>query len=80
MEDAHLHGGWLQVWGEAGDGSQFRLTVPREPGYELDNSPIPLEPMDSVRRRRPVSVGDPYQRATLTPTGSNVIGGKRRDG
>ena len=59
MEDAHLHGGWLQVWGETGDGSQFRLTVPREPGIELDNSPIPLEPMDSARRRRPVSVGGP---------------------
>jgi two-component system, OmpR family, sensor histidine kinase MtrB len=68
MEDAHLHGGWLQVWGETGDGSQFRLTVPREPGIELENSPIPLEPMDSARRRRPVSVGEPYQRVTLTPT------------
>jgi two-component system, OmpR family, sensor histidine kinase MtrB len=68
MEDAHLHGGWLQVWGETGDGSQFRLTVPREPGTELDNSPIPLEPMDSARRRRPVSAGDPYQRVTLIPT------------
>ena len=78
MEDAHLHGGWLQVWGETGDGSQFRLTVPREPGTELDNSPIPLEPMDSARRRRPVSVGEPYQRVTLTPTRGNPIGGTGR--
>jgi two-component system sensor histidine kinase MtrB len=68
MEDAHLHGGWLQVWGETGDGSQFRLTVPREPGIELENSPIPLEPMDSARRRRPVSAGGPYQRVGRTPT------------
>ncbi len=61
MEDAHLHGGWLQVWGESGDGSQFRLTVPRLLGHELDHSPIPLEPRDSARRRRPVSVGEAYQ-------------------
>jgi two-component system, OmpR family, sensor histidine kinase MtrB len=61
MEDAHLHGGWLQVWGETGDGSQFRLTLPRVVGHELDHSPIPLEPRDSARRRRPTSVGDPYQ-------------------
>jgi two-component system sensor histidine kinase MtrB len=78
MEDAHLHGGWLQVWGETGDGSQFRLTVPREPGIELENSPIPLEPMDSARRRRPVSVGDPYQRVPVAPTRGSAIGGSGR--
>jgi two-component system, OmpR family, sensor histidine kinase MtrB len=68
MEDAHLHGGWLQVWGETGDGSQFRLTVPRDSGTELEHSPIPLEPMDSARRRRPATVGDPFPRVPLTPT------------
>ena len=63
MEDAHLHGGWLQAWGEPGDGCQFRLTVPRRQGMELDGSPIPLEPADSARRRRPeVRAGAPYQR------------------
>ena len=63
MEDAHLHGGWLQAWGELGDGCQFRLTVPRRQGVELDGSPIPLEPADSARRRRPpVRAGAPYQR------------------
>ncbi|MGZ4470263.1 MAG: MtrAB system histidine kinase MtrB, partial [Nocardioidaceae bacterium] len=35
LEDAHLHGGWLQAWGEPGDGSQFRLTVPCRLGEEL---------------------------------------------
>ena len=29
VEDARLHGGWLQAWGEPGGGSQFRLTLPR---------------------------------------------------
>jgi two-component system sensor histidine kinase MtrB len=63
MEDAHLHGGWLQAWGEPGDGCQFRLTVPRRQGTELHGSPIPLEPADSSRRRRPaVRAGAPYQR------------------
>ncbi|MGZ4590055.1 MAG: MtrAB system histidine kinase MtrB [Actinomycetes bacterium] len=68
MEDAHLHGGWLQVWGEIGDGAQFRLTLPCDLGTELEHSPIPLEPMDSARRRRPVAIGQPYQRVTLEPT------------
>jgi two-component system sensor histidine kinase MtrB len=56
LEDAHLHGGWLQAWGEPGGGSQFRLTVPRLQGQELDHSPIPLEPIDSSRRLRPSGV------------------------
>ena len=62
LEDAHLHDGWLQAWGEPGDGSQFRLTVPRRAGAELTGSPIPLEPLDSARRRAPLRVGEPYRR------------------
>ena len=33
-EDARLHGGWLQAWGEPGGGSQFRLTLPRTAGEQ----------------------------------------------
>ncbi|SFK68514.1 MtrAB system histidine kinase MtrB [Streptomyces pini] len=51
VEDARLHGGWLQAWGEPGGGSQFRLTIPRIAGEPLRGSPIPLEPADSRRRR-----------------------------
>ncbi|MEO9138394.1 MAG: MtrAB system histidine kinase MtrB, partial [Jatrophihabitans sp.] len=29
LEDARLHDGWLQAWGERGRGAQFRLTLPR---------------------------------------------------
>ena len=47
-------------------------------GIELENSPIPLEPMDSARRRRPVSVGDPYQRVIVAPTKGTAIGGTGR--
>ncbi|MGW3955273.1 MtrAB system histidine kinase MtrB [Streptomyces sp. NPDC004752] len=49
LEDARLHGGWLQAWGEPGGGSQFRLTLPRTADEPLRGSPIPLEPKDSRR-------------------------------
>ncbi|WP_373292196.1 MtrAB system histidine kinase MtrB [Streptomyces daqingensis] len=52
LEDARLHGGWLQVWGEPGGGSQFRLTLPCTAGEALRSSPLPLEPADSRRARR----------------------------
>ncbi|MGW8766582.1 MtrAB system histidine kinase MtrB [Streptomyces sp. NPDC055815] len=51
VEDARLHGGWLQAWGEPGGGSQFRLTLPRTADEPLRGSPIPLEPDDSRRNR-----------------------------
>jgi two-component system, OmpR family, sensor histidine kinase MtrB len=44
LEDARLHGGWLQAWGERGQGSVFRLTLPRTLGQELAGSPLPLGP------------------------------------
>jgi two-component system, OmpR family, sensor histidine kinase MtrB len=44
LEDARLHGGWLQAWGERGKGSVFRLTLPRVAGQELAGSPLPLGP------------------------------------
>ncbi len=50
VEDARLHGGRLQAWGEPGGGSQFRLTLPCVAGESLRGSPIPLEPADSRRR------------------------------
>ena len=44
LEDARLHGGWLQVWGQPGSGAQFRLTVPLTAGGDLTGSPLPLRP------------------------------------
>ncbi|MFJ9560308.1 MtrAB system histidine kinase MtrB [Streptomyces fuscichromogenes] len=59
LEDARLHGGWLQAWGEPGGGSQFRLTLPRTADEPLRGSPIPLEPKDSRRNRGPDGAGLP---------------------
>jgi two-component system sensor histidine kinase MtrB len=44
LEDARLHGGWLQAWGEKGRGSVFRFTVPRTAGQPLVGSPLALGP------------------------------------
>ena len=46
LEDAALHGGWLQAWGEPGSGAQFRLTLPRRAGRDPTRSPLPLIPDD----------------------------------
>jgi two-component system sensor histidine kinase MtrB len=51
LEDAHLHGGWLQAWGEPGDGCNFRLTLPRKARAELSTSPLPLQPADARQGR-----------------------------
>lgn len=54
LEDARLHEGWLQAWGEPGNGSTFRLTLPRTPGVAIARSPLPLSPDDSqIGRRMP---------------------------
>jgi two-component system sensor histidine kinase MtrB len=44
LEDARLHDGWLQAWGERGRGAEFRLTLPRRAGQTLQSSPLPLGP------------------------------------
>ncbi|MEV6013371.1 MtrAB system histidine kinase MtrB [Streptomyces sp. NPDC051976] len=67
VEDARLHGGWLQAWGEPGGGSQFRMTLPRTAGDSLRGSPIPLEPDDSRRNRGLNSSGLPVRPASQVP-------------
>jgi len=49
LEDAKLHGGRLDCWGSPGEGSCFRLTIPRRRGGTLTSSPLPLTPEDEAR-------------------------------
>jgi two-component system, OmpR family, sensor histidine kinase MtrB len=44
LEDAALHGGWLEAWSAPGRGSCFRLTLPRRVGGVLRTSPLALPP------------------------------------
>ena len=53
LEDATLHSGWLQVWSMPGQGSSFRLTLPRIHGKEISASPLPLPPIDAGWVPRP---------------------------
>jgi two-component system, OmpR family, sensor histidine kinase MtrB len=57
LEDARIHGGWLEAWGEAGRGSVFRLTLPRSPGVELAGSPLPLGPDEAELTDTVAAVG-----------------------
>lgn len=70
LEDARLHGGWLQAWGEPGGGSQFRLTLPVVTGAPLHGSPVPLEPKDSRRNRGLNASGQP-SRGSDAPKGTS---------
>ncbi len=45
VEDANLHEGRLEAWGEAGVGASFRLTLPLVRGRKMGPSPLPLEPL-----------------------------------
>ncbi len=46
LEDARLHGGWLNAWGRPRRGAQFRLTLPRKSHGTLGGSPLPIVPRD----------------------------------
>ncbi|WP_433759287.1 MtrAB system histidine kinase MtrB [Nocardia sp. CA-135398] len=45
VEDANLHEGKLEAWGEIGVGASFRLTLPLVRGKKMGASPLPLEPV-----------------------------------
>jgi two-component system, OmpR family, sensor histidine kinase MtrB len=50
IEDARLHQGRLEAWGEPGKGACFRLTLPLVRGHKVTTSPLPMKP---IGRERP---------------------------
>ncbi len=81
VEDAHLHGGRLEAWGEPGGGAQFRLTLPRVAGGVLRGSPLPLEPSDSRGRRAALAGSIPAQPGPVSaPAGGEPALDGRREG
>jgi two-component system sensor histidine kinase MtrB len=48
IEDARLHQGRLEAWGEPGKGARFRLTLPLVRGHKVTTSPLPLKPQKAA--------------------------------
>ncbi|HEX9067082.1 MAG TPA: MtrAB system histidine kinase MtrB [Streptosporangiaceae bacterium] len=89
LEDARLHGGWLEAWGSPARGSVFRLTLPRVAGTTLLGSPLPLVPdgadIDSLivpdPGLIPPAVAPPASQAAPAGAGRAAAGpSARRDG
>ena len=57
IEDARLHQGRLEAWGEPGKGACFRLTLPLIRGHKVTTSPLPMKPVAAQRQRE--IVGEP---------------------
>ena len=75
LEDARLHGGWLQAYGVPGRGARFRLTLPRRRGGLISGSPLPLRfGADRARHGRPprhvprACIDDPRRRSADSAT------------
>lgn len=51
VEDARLHQGRLEAWGEQGKGACFRLTLPLVRGHKVTTSPLPMKPVSPAERR-----------------------------
>ena len=66
LEDAHLHDGWLDVWGRPSEGAVFRLTLPRRAGIVITASPLPLIPDDAG----PAWARPPWADGRARPQGS----------
>lgn len=71
LEDARLHGGWLEAWGEPGKGACFRLTLPLQRRASFSESPLPLEP-DPTDYSPGVSASDDDPPASATGTGERT--------
>ncbi|MCZ0728943.1 MtrAB system histidine kinase MtrB [Mycolicibacterium iranicum] len=64
IEDARLHQGRLEAWGEPGKGACFRLTLPLVRGHKVTSSPLPVKPIERS--------GAPAGRRVREPAGESV--------
>lgn len=64
IEDARLHQGRLEAWGEPGKGACFRLTLPLVRGHKVTSSPLPVKPIERS--------GAPTGRRVREPAGESV--------
>ena len=71
IEDARLHQGRLEAWGEPGKGACFRLTLPLVRGHKVTTSPLPLKPVGRERKPRRSDLGsvNRRERACEAPLG-----------
>ena len=79
LEDARIHSGWLEAWGEPGRGSVFRLTLPRAAGVEFSGSPLPLGPDEAELADRPAAAGPAAANGAAGTNGSGVAGPARAE-
>lgn len=47
LEDAHAHGGIIELWSAPGEGSHFVITLPRVVGAERIGNPVPVDPNEA---------------------------------
>lgn len=80
-EDAQLHGGMIDVWSVPGEGTCFRLTLPRDRDGVVRRSPIELPPTEPVDPVLEVAAGDSEAAVSETEaaqSGATTAGGDRR--
>lgn len=80
LEDARLHGGRLEAWGEPGQGACFRLTLPRQQGTELGASPLPLVPPDHADTSTDASAAPPTEWVDHADSATVEAGSNGRNG
>jgi two-component system, OmpR family, sensor histidine kinase MtrB len=76
LEDARLHGGWLEAWGEPGKGACFRLTLPKDRRAGFDDSPLPLElghELEALEQFADIEDDGPADKPSSSPAATFVI-------
>ncbi|MCV7227134.1 MtrAB system histidine kinase MtrB [Mycolicibacterium komossense] len=74
IEDARLHQGRLEAWGEPGKGACFRLTLPLVRGHKVTTSPLPMKPIAAERndRRDSAKAANQVRQRDREPAGETV--------